>query len=526
MSHRIFLFVFIFVISMLMIIEVVAPLPLTAQDYLARKKAARENAEKILLEASEKKGYDPSPGASSRESSKKGLDEKESVPVVQLKVKPKPNLRAGQGKAAAVAAAAAAAKSTIAQEKKQRSSSSKASSSSSSKEGGGGEEEEEAIGLARPQLPKKPKYRTGGLRLAFCVTGQLARLEMHTKIENVLVANAKAGNIPHLFVWLDNSVEEVKQTYWNYNYSESVFGSYTRQDLKAYVDRQTAAAGFSSLIRTRVKLEPPTRYEFHVIDGQVPVKDKAYTGHDGPRSNFEPATSRFQNNMRWMAGLRDCVKWVQIIEESQGWFYDIVIRLRDDTYAMGPWIIDDSYKKRLTSAKTGAYHGINDHNFAIDREWADTLFRGLTEDYYFNSTLEKVPWGNPEHRIYELATSYNIPLASKTICEQPLMPLRGLVNSSYWRLHPLYIRHFRSDCVELMSQRACCEESWLRLVASRTAPAYPPITERIIWNPALVNRSEEWEEILWRRGELARREEERKREEAEAARKEKSAYRV
>jgi hypothetical protein len=55
-------------------------------------------------------------------------------------------------------------------------------------------------------------------------------------------------------------------------------------------------------IKVRVRLEPPPRWVFHVVDGEIPVKDKPFTGHDGPKSNYESASSRFQNNMRWMAG--------------------------------------------------------------------------------------------------------------------------------------------------------------------------------------------------------------------------------
>ena len=33
-----------------------------------------------------------------------------------------------------------------------------------------------------------------------------------------------------------------------------------------------------------------------------------------------------------------------------------------------------------------------------------------------------------------------------TLCEFPLVPLRGLVNSTYWRVHPLYVRHLKEFC--------------------------------------------------------------------------------
>lgn len=171
--------------------------------------------------------------------------------------------------------------------------------------------------------------------------------------------------------------------------------------------------------------------------------------------------------MRWMAGLRDCVKWVQLAELQQGFFYDLVVRLREDTFAVGPWLFSPPYMNHLTTDNTGNYAGrINDHNFAIDRKWADTLFRGLTEDYYFNSTLEDIMWETPEKRIYTLALSYNIPIRRVNICQQPLIPLRGLVNFSYWRVHPLYVRLFKDDCAVYR----CCDHDWEETVRLRAVP--------------------------------------------------------
>ena len=341
-----------------------------------------------------------------------------------------------------------------------------------------------------------------------------------SKIQNIFVANAKAGHQPHVFVWLDRDVGVVKQTYWNYNYNNSVFGGYDRRDVKAFIDYATTKAGVIKAVRTRVKLELPSRYTFAPVRGVIPVKDKTYSGHDGPRDNFESAATRFQNNMRWMAGLRDCVKWVMETEQLQGWHYDLVVRLRDDTYALGPWVLDTTYLGAMTSSLSGNFRGINDHNFVIARKWADTLFRGFTEDYYFNSTLERVVWGNPENRIRTLAEAYGIPVRGKNICQQPLIPLRGLVNDTFWHLHPLFIRHFFHDCIRLDAKGVprpgsdkvdyediyeenplptCCRHEWMLRVHDRAVPALPPPNQRIYGNNPPVSHDDLYEPPLYRR---------------------------
>ena len=147
-----------------------------------------------------------------------------------------------------------------------------------------------------------------------------------------------------------------------------------------------------------------------------------------------------------MAGLRECAKWVQEIELQQGIFYDIIVRLRDDSFALGPWTFNsETYLNSLISLDLGNSRGINDHNFAIDRKWSDDFFRGLSEDYYFNHTkIEK--WLNPEQHLLQVAERYGIQTKSVNICDMPLIPLRGLMNVTYWRVHPLYMRYLRDTC--------------------------------------------------------------------------------
>lgn len=296
----------------------------------------------------------------------------------------------------------------------------------------------------KDKIIKEPSNQV--LKIAFCVTGQLARLEVYSKIKNIINANADVGNIAHMFVFLDNEVENVRQTYWTYNYSTSVYGDHSSDQLKDLIDSKIDKQ-YANRTRTWVRLEPPPRYDFEIFwNESVPVTEKKFAGHDGPKDNFESAESRFQNNMRWMSGLRECVKWVQEMELELGMFYDIVVRLREDSFALAPWIFTpQKYLGVLTSLDLGSSKGVNDHNFAIDRKWADDYFRGLVEDYYFNHT-KIAKWNNPEQHLLQVAVEYNIEIRTLNICELPLVPLRGLYNNTHWRVHPLYVRYLRDSC--------------------------------------------------------------------------------
>ena len=305
------------------------------------------------------------------------------------------------------------------------------------------------------------------LKVAICLTGQLLRLEVLSKIRNFVVYNAMAkGHKMDLFVLLDNNMEEAHQTYWRYDYaSESLYRNFTSKKLRMYIEKHIGEAvtrlgqlnhqhHFQQLkppttsMTVRVRLQPPAQTNFTAVKGIIPVDIK--TGpFQGPRveGDKEPAETRFQNNMRWMSGLRECTRWMQTTEHHQGWFYDLVVRLRDDSYVFGPWLLtSEKYKGAFVTAQIASNFGVNDHNFVVDREWADTVFRGITEDYYFNESLDNTHWINPEHRIYEVAKTKNVPFRFNDVCEMPLVPLRGKKSSTHWRIHTTYKQNLLDDC--------------------------------------------------------------------------------
>jgi hypothetical protein len=296
------------------------------------------------------------------------------------------------------------------------------------------------------------------MKLAFCVSGQLARFEIVSKIKNVFVANTLIGHHVDVFILLDPDVKEVKQTFWRFDYSTNPYNDMTSDELKKHVEelinKNLVQVGLKpeGQITVRSRFEEPAQRNFSVRNNKYPVTDKTGPDHEAvTKLGYEPAAIRWQNNMRWLAGVRECVRWIQKTELEQRWFYDVVIRFRDDSYAFGPWLLNEEmYKGGFVSTIFGVHFGVNDHNFAIDRYWADQLFRGVTEDYYFNETLDIYSWGNPERRIYKVATTNKIRLLNTTLCEQPIVPLRGRHNETHWRLHPTYSYNMAVACLDVI----------------------------------------------------------------------------
>lgn len=323
------------------------------------------------------------------------------------------------------------------------------------------------------------------IKIAFCVTGQLARLELESKLKNVVLPNLQIGHTVHLYILLDNEVQNVKQTFWKFDYSNTPFVHFDVSKLshfiKTHFDKSSIYKDNQDNFKYFIRLEKPANAFYQLVGNVYPVPDKIIhrpnpkIGSANPKDDKEPAPKRFQNNMRWLGGLRDCVKWVQYMEFKQRMFYDLVVRLRDDSYAFDKWYIRyEFFGHRLTSTGSGSYGGINDHNFVIDREYADILFRGLIEDYYLNDTLKNETWFNPEHHIYRLAETNNIVMQNSSVCQQPLIPLRGLYNETHWLLHAYYIDLFAAECNTdglVYNKYLCvCREQWYDMLDSNVVP--------------------------------------------------------
>jgi hypothetical protein len=152
-------------------------------------------------------------------------------------------------------------------------------------------------GVGGGVLSKVYSYRRpAGARsnhIAICVTGQLARLELVSKIRNIIVPTLLAGDRVQLFLYLDSAVEDVGQTMWQYNYSTNPYIKYAgRSDrLKLLVEREIArqydhlkqySPAFRNLTlhpqdaQVHVRVESIARVVFHVVDNRVPVDNKTY----------------------------------------------------------------------------------------------------------------------------------------------------------------------------------------------------------------------------------------------------------
>ena len=315
------------------------------------------------------------------------------------------------------------------------------------------------IVCALSQLSGAGEVKSERINVAICVTGQLSRLELGTKIDNLVVPNLKRNLGVQLFILLDNEVTDIKVTKHPERftakspiYGKDIKGKNMEQMIWRYVNSTEIIDG-DKRFTVRVRLEAPKRNKFVLTSNTIPVcpVGKNYCEYRALTKRGEKsALERFQNHMRWQANLRECMKWVQAIELDEHMFFDHVMRVREDTYIFAKFILyTSSFQDSIVSLAANDYEGMNDHDFIVDRKFADVMFRGVAEDYYFQEGLNSSHgehWGSPELLLHRMAEFYNVRVKKKSLCIFPCVAIYRRTNFTHFYFNKDIIQKFRTDC--------------------------------------------------------------------------------
>jgi hypothetical protein len=155
------------------------------------------------------------------------------------------------------------------------------------------------------------------LRIAVIITGQLARLEVKSKLNNVILSNLKAGHVVHLFLSLDNDVNQVKQTQFYSQYNNTPWRHMTKRTLRSHLKGVVAIDPvLAKRFRTFISLKTyPNSYT--AINGTSKM-DRMWNGLWDTDPNRVTPEKRFDVNMRMLMNIRDGVRQMQETEVRAG----------------------------------------------------------------------------------------------------------------------------------------------------------------------------------------------------------------
>ena len=305
------------------------------------------------------------------------------------------------------------------------------------------------------------------------ITGQIARLELQSKIERVVVPNLEAGHMVHLFLVLDNDIDHVHETQHYSNYIGTPFRTTNKATLRKYtrsliLSRLTETAGKggdpASLLRVFVHIQP-YRDVYAAINGPS-LMSKMWNGNWSTDPHRVTSEARFDANMRMLTVIRNGMRQVQEAEFQMGRFYSLVVRIRDDSYFYGPWLFTTEYQDRFTSLIVNSFLGVNDHDFCISRSMADRFLRGLSEDYYLTfNRIGKLMKYSTEIYMKSQLNVLKVARREVDVCTLPSIPLRGpRPDTRRWRIHDRYLSSVMASVRNTTTGEKllpCFREEWI-----------------------------------------------------------------
>ena len=273
-------------------------------------------------------------------------------------------------------------------------------------------------------------------RFALCLTGQLSRLELATKISRILEPNLARGVDVDLFLFLERPRpgRPPRQSRPKLQLGTELYTRFGADELQQFVTENTRSAG-AGRFRCEARLHSsPEPYRYSKYGDKEPLF---------PLDDDLTADERFQLNFAMLAQLRSCMQMVGAAEVRDRAHYDFVVRLRDDSVVFDDWLLRaEVFGESITDVQEASWGAINDHTFVVSRQYADAMFRGPVEDYYLQNSVTKPVFGTSEVMLLHVSLAHKVPLNIVPVCDMPLVPLRGLLNATHWRLHPMYASLF------------------------------------------------------------------------------------
>ena len=277
--------------------------------------------------------------------------------------------------------------------------------------------------------------------IAICLTGQLLRLELGSKIENLVKTNIDHGHNVSLFILLDGDHKSKAVKIANrFDVDTSIYYAFNNNHSSI-----TGSKLLEDIIYGAVLYKKPTRAKAFSVKVRITMGPKhKYLSKFEQKEEYD--RERFQCHMRWLMGLRDCHEWMENFElKIKKKKFHFVMRLRDDTFVYQPFVFNTAkYKGKFVSTKFNSWGGLNDHNLIADRSISNVMFRRMVEEYYTSKNSVILKWqkndDSPEKYFKSQARQNGVNIYLEDVCSYPFIPIFSAGrNGHQWQLHVRYI---------------------------------------------------------------------------------------
>jgi hypothetical protein len=223
------------------------------------------------------------------------------------------------------------------------------------------------------------------IRLAVCVVGQRCRLELDSKIENVLQPTWKAL-APHSTLRVFLALETGACVHSNLDCGAIL--SHSEND---------ACRNELTSDEIRERLHPwfgAARYVNHTTRD---ISLKAWPFYRQDRKTSEERSTRLQHHLSQFAHMRTCAQLIEESEVAQGRHYDMILKMRDNTIAVSPFALGARVPTWPQTKDCGKFNwrGYQDKVMLVPRRHMDAAMRAPAEEFFLHVGLGRTrgPWG-------------------------------------------------------------------------------------------------------------------------------------
>uniref|UniRef100_A0A7S3NGS9 Hexosyltransferase n=1 Tax=Aureoumbra lagunensis TaxID=44058 RepID=A0A7S3NGS9_9STRA len=243
-------------------------------------------------------------------------------------------------------------------------------------------------------------------RLGVCVTGQLSRLELESKIRRLISLNSEAYEIDMVFV----------------------LGTNTH-----FVNGETDAGGraewSAELIRKAVRHWAP-RVARVVVDAG-PQLERPYIELSYLQASDKPwlGKARIESHVRqWWSLLRCWKHFIHLACKRQA-PYQTFVKLRDDAFLLAPIILKNmNIQDLIVLPECGNFAGYNDKWAFLDATLGRAYFAMPVFEYYTNYSSLNMHKGNPENLLKRVLIKHQAPVSAVSVDILPILTSRFRTN--------------------------------------------------------------------------------------------------
>lgn len=249
-------------------------------------------------------------------------------------------------------------------------------------------------------------------RMGVCITGQVSRLELASKVQHVVSAASQRGYVVDVVI-----VASAEGTVF-------VNGQRTRTG-RQFGEHWTMGTMKRTLLRARVgRLVIDTTAQW--LDPYLRREYVRRTSRRKPGFTLALKDARTRSHVRQWRAMWRCYGHFAKLAQLGGWSYDVLVRLRDDVLLLGALeaaMQPRVYTSHVVTLNCQTYDGLNDKAAVVDAKYAEPVFAGPLWHYFFTSGEALMDVNNPEQYLKAVFEHHGIPL--KTVPPR-LLPIAFL----------------------------------------------------------------------------------------------------